>query len=235
MLERTVPADTQRYLHEYLELKRHERDWTDPDDTVTVLPFVQGANAGAESAYYRKQQPPCTPMNRPFQTLDELLLVKGFTADLLYGPDHSARSTLPARRPNRTTLATLHLDNHPADDAPNLSQVLTVYGDGKIDLNTASPLVLQTLFADLDPALAGAIVAQRRLKPFSSLAELAALPGLDLTTSTHLAEIATVAPQQKYFRITARAVVQHTTVTLTAVARKNTNAAGLDIVAYWES
>ena len=206
-------------------------DWTDPDNTPTVLPFIQGPNAGAESPYYRRQHPPYAATNRPFATLDELLLVKGFTPELLYGTDHTNSSTSQPTSHNTTPLPA----NHTATLAPNLSRYLTIYGDGKIDLNNAPPLILQTLLPNLDPALARQIVNQRRLKPFSSPADLAALPGLDLTANTHLAEIATVAPQQQYCRVTAHAAVQHTTVTLTAVTRKNTNSPNLDILAYWES
>jgi DNA uptake protein ComE-like DNA-binding protein len=54
-------------------------DWRDTDDTPS--PY------GAESDYYGSVQPPYRAKNGPFETVEELLLVKGVTPDLLYGYD----------------------------------------------------------------------------------------------------------------------------------------------------
>jgi type II secretory pathway component PulK len=53
-------------------------DWLDPDDDT----FAAG---GAESAYYSGLPTPYRPKNGPLDSLDELLLVKGVTPDLLFG------------------------------------------------------------------------------------------------------------------------------------------------------
>lgn len=57
-------------------------DWRDADDNPTVIP--QGGT-GAESDYYQSLQVPYNAKNGPFDTVDELLLVRGFTPQLLYG------------------------------------------------------------------------------------------------------------------------------------------------------
>jgi general secretion pathway protein K len=54
-------------------------DWTDSDDEITRLPFVKYENAGAESAYYSSLNTPYQCRNKPLETVDELLLVKGIT------------------------------------------------------------------------------------------------------------------------------------------------------------
>jgi type II secretory pathway component PulK len=51
-------------------------DWRDADDEVT--------SGGAESEYYLLLADPYYCKNAPFETLDELLLVKGATRDLLF-------------------------------------------------------------------------------------------------------------------------------------------------------
>ncbi len=56
-------------------------DWIDPDDEVTHLPFIQRENTGAENSYYQAQSPPCSCRNRPLDTLDDLLSVKGVTPE----------------------------------------------------------------------------------------------------------------------------------------------------------
>lgn len=57
-------------------------DWTDSDDEVTNLPFIQHENLGAESSYYSKLQVPYSCKNAPLDTTEELLLVKGITQDV---------------------------------------------------------------------------------------------------------------------------------------------------------
>jgi general secretion pathway protein K len=72
---------------------------------------------GAENAYYQGLGKPYTARNGPMESIDELLLVRGVTRDLFYG----------------TT------------EMPGLSSFLTVYGEGKININTAPREVLQAL------------------------------------------------------------------------------------------
>jgi general secretion pathway protein K len=57
-------------------------DWTDDDDEVTYLPFIEHENLGAESAYYGKLEPPYGCKNTPLDTVEELLLVKGVTSQV---------------------------------------------------------------------------------------------------------------------------------------------------------
>jgi general secretion pathway protein K len=54
-------------------------DWTDNDDGVTYLPFINYENFGAESSYYDKLEPPYRCKNTLFDITEELLLVKGVT------------------------------------------------------------------------------------------------------------------------------------------------------------
>jgi type II secretory pathway component PulK len=58
-------------------------DWRDPDDTVSS----NGEGGGAESDYYRSLKVPYRCKNAPFDTVEELLMVRGFTGQILYGED----------------------------------------------------------------------------------------------------------------------------------------------------
>jgi type II secretory pathway component PulK len=60
-------------------------DWLDPDDTPRQSQM--GGQGGAESSYYLSLSPPYMPKNGPIDSLEELLLVRGVTPDLLYGND----------------------------------------------------------------------------------------------------------------------------------------------------
>ena len=54
-------------------------DWRDADENVS--------NNGAESEYYQSLQPAYRCKNGPFESAEELLLVRGVTPELLYGMD----------------------------------------------------------------------------------------------------------------------------------------------------
>ena len=61
-------------------------DWRDADDTPQ--PY------GAESSHYGSLQPPYRAKNGPFETAEELLLVKGVTPELMYGADANRNGLL---------------------------------------------------------------------------------------------------------------------------------------------
>jgi general secretion pathway protein K len=78
---------------------------------------------GAEDSYYRALERPYPCKNAPFEFLEELLLVRGITEELFYG----------------------------TEERPGISLYLTIYGDdGKININTADPLVLRALSDQID-------------------------------------------------------------------------------------
>jgi DNA uptake protein ComE-like DNA-binding protein len=54
-------------------------DWIDTDDDIRPL--------GAESNYYSSLTPPYQPKNGPLDTIEELLLIRGVTPELLFGLD----------------------------------------------------------------------------------------------------------------------------------------------------
>jgi general secretion pathway protein K len=75
---------------------------------------------GAESDYYSSLDRPYSSKNSKIYDIDELLLVRGITPGLLYGLN-------------------------PEDSTAGLEQYITVYGKGKININTANRSVLEAL------------------------------------------------------------------------------------------
>jgi len=61
-------------------------DWIDEDD--------EPREYGAEFDYYQALQPPYAPKNGPLETVEELLLVRGMTPELLFGRDLNRNGTL---------------------------------------------------------------------------------------------------------------------------------------------
>lgn len=77
---------------------------------------------GAEDSYYQSLEKPYHCKNGPLDVPEELLLVKGMTRELFYGKD----------------------------DRPGIGQYISVFGDGKININTADIMVLRALETGLD-------------------------------------------------------------------------------------
>lgn len=115
------------------------KDWLDSgdDDTITGI-------SGAESDYYQDLDPSYSCRNGPLVDLDELLLVKGISDNMLYGNDV----------------------------VPGLSKYVTVHGvsadqnnsftyAGKININTAELPVIAALLPSESAGLAEAIYDYR--------------------------------------------------------------------------
>jgi hypothetical protein len=67
-------------------------DWIDPDDEARML--------GAEIDHYSGLNPPYRPKNGPLDTVEELLLVRGITPQLLFGADINRNGTLDPHEGN---------------------------------------------------------------------------------------------------------------------------------------
>ncbi len=106
------------------------RDWTDENDEH------RANGAEKDDPEYRDRN--YEPKNGPVDTIDELRMIKGFDDRILYGG--------PADNP---------------DDPPflGIARWLTVWGDGQVNLNTASAEVLMTIpgieASDVEEIIAG--------------------------------------------------------------------------------
>ncbi len=109
-------------------------DWIDRDDLRR--------NYGAETDdFYAAMEPAYRAKNGPLSTVDELLLIKGFTRSMLYGG--------PADD-----------DEEDGEAYSGMADLLTIYGDGKVNVNAAPLRVLMTL-PDMDEETARYMVAER--------------------------------------------------------------------------
>jgi len=106
-------------------------DWTDENDIARLK------GAESDDDYYRDRN--IKVKNGPIATIDELLLIKGFDRRILYGGPGLEK-----------------------DDPPlsGIAQWLTVWGDGKININAASPQVLNSM-PELDSYAVDNIIAGR--------------------------------------------------------------------------
>jgi general secretion pathway protein K len=120
-------------------------DWKDVDKLHRIN--------GAEDEFYQSLPQPYSPKNGRFETVEELLLVRGVTKDYYYG------------HPEKT-------QDGGAGYRYGLSRYLTVYTTGnRINVNYAPREVLMSV-PGMTPDAANAIFERRSVKPFTNIQEI---------------------------------------------------------------
>lgn len=118
-------------------------DWQDADNLLHM--------DGAEQDFYDGLDPAYACKNAPVNDIDELLLVRGITPELLYGDlEH-----------------------------PGLVDFLCIEGKSdKLDINAANPLTFR-IVRGLPDNVVEHIVSRRQTRPFANISEAAELMGLE--------------------------------------------------------
>jgi len=129
---------------------------------------------GAKDSYYNTLENGYNAKLGNFDTVDELLLVKGFTPPVLYELQTNTTATAPT--------VPLYLLLTTDSACPNT----TATGGTKLNPNNAQPN--QMIQAGLSQALVQQIVARRTQSPFASMADLLALPGLTVADAAAILE-----------------------------------------------
>ena len=144
-------------------------DWRDADNAVTP--------GGAEAEYYASLQPPYLQRNGPFQTVRELLMVRGISRELLLGRNANQNdSGYPAESLSESA---------PPDNPANLLdsgwasiftvdssvQNLNAAGEDRVNIQSADEKSL-TAVRGITSDMAKAIVAHRSQNRLENLADL---------------------------------------------------------------
>jgi general secretion pathway protein K len=153
-------------------------DWKDTDNLHHLN--------GAEDDYYQTLNPPYKAKNARFDTIEELLLVRGVTPAYFYGyPERAASGSVVYRY--------------------GLSRLFTVYSNSaQININYAPLPVLMSL-PGMPPQAAKAIYDRRHVKPFKTVnaSELNRDLGLNLGPTNGINSLTTV--QTGIYTLTASA------------------------------
>lgn len=145
-------------------------DWR--SSTNVVLP------GGAEAAYYESLQPPYEPRNSAYETVRELLMVKGVTPELLLGDDIHQDGFLPATAIVGNDFP--DAGNHACDMDAGWAGIATVdsydndvsaAGQRRVNIQTADQNALIAV-PGITPDIAQAIIAYRGQHTFQSIADL---------------------------------------------------------------
>ncbi len=185
-------------------------DWMDSDNIVTILPYVKIQNSGAENGYYQKLDEPYHCKNAPFDVLSELLLVKGMTSEIFYGRNENESAGVK-----------------PVD---GMRQFLTVYGDGKININEAPIIVLRSLSETISQTLAQNIIEQRKFSRYSSIEQLKRIPGMTGEIYKEISDLITVETNVDYYTVEVTGVADEIQRTVRVVVRKNPSTSRIDVV-----
>ncbi len=122
-------------------------DWIDADDDT--------GPGGAEMDYYSRLPTPYAARNAPCTALKELLLIKDTTREFYLGGIPYRGLLLSAGASEPRSLPPAYEE---AAARTGLLDVFTVYGDGKLNINTVAPAILAAL-PGLDGAVADAVAA----------------------------------------------------------------------------
>jgi len=163
----------------------------------------------------------------PFITHANLGAESNYYADL----DHPYRSK---NAPLDTTEELLLIKRITPEVFDRIRDYVTVKGDGKININSASKLVIESLSEKMDPALARMIVNRRREKPFGNLSELRDIPGMTTAVYQAIRKTATVRPEDKYYQVTSRGSRGGRGQTIVALIQRKAGADKLEIIQYKE-
>jgi general secretion pathway protein K len=117
----------------------------------------------------------------------------------------------------------------------SMRDYVTVYGDGKININYALKHVIESLSEKMDSALAQMIIERRKYKPFDSIMELRDVPGMTGGIYNTIRKMITVSPADEYYHVKAQGNAGHRNCTIAAILRKNTKTKNVEVVFYKES
>ncbi len=135
------------------------QDWRDPDNLHRLN--------GAEDDYYLSLQTPYRAKNADFEVIDELMLIKGMTPEILYGNVDS-----PERRAELEAQFPWERQAGPGEYL-GIARNLSVSGSGQVNVKTANGDVLMAL--GLTAMETKAVIERRVQGPVNNLGEITAL------------------------------------------------------------
>ena len=199
-------------------------DWIDPDD-VTIP-------GGAESDHYSRLRPSYKARNGRVYALDELLAVKGITAELFLGAERHASAS------GRSD------ENLGEAFASGLRAMLTVQGDGAVNLNTAPEQVLAAISGISEHAAKAVadrargpdgVLGTRDDDPFKNLDELSTVYGMTEYESAVLKSTCKVTSDVFSILCRARMRAGEVTKTVRAVVVRDQESGRVRITAWREN
>jgi len=111
---------------------------------------------------------------------------------------------------------------------------VTVYGDGRININSASRQVIECLSEKMDAVLAQMIIDRREFKAFDSITELQDVPGMTDSIFNTIKKTATVGSTEQYYHVISKGNIDHLSRTTVAILEKDMKTKNVEVVLYKE-
>ncbi|MFT5492100.1 MAG: type II secretory pathway component PulK [Limisphaerales bacterium] len=191
-------------------------DWIDPDDATHM--------SGNESEYYERLDPPYMAKNGPIDDMTELLLIRGITPELFWGPDVGKYRSSAIYEQARTRF----YDGEEITYPNGFANLFTAISASFVNVNTAASEVFQ-LVPGVDENMASAIIMNRSGPdgiegteqdiPFRSVGELATVTGLPPQVAGALGRVFSV--RSATFRVTIKVAKGEHVGTWIAVIRRD--------------
>lgn len=157
-------------------------------------------------------------LNRPFQRIKEMIPMEHVGEEVFYGLNYPSGELSFVEEENSVNFDIDDFDDEDAEKVkdpfasvqvppyeewdedqfiPGVKDVFTVYGNGKINMNTAPFPVLLAMF-NQDEEVAKDVIIQRKKKAFKSIADLGAVTGAS-ERANYFSDLITF--QSNYFRV----------------------------------
>ena len=178
-----------------------------------LLDWMDSDNEGSgEGSYYSSEDPGYPCKNAPLESIGELALIKDIGLEMLQGDSPREKIRVVSEEGEE-------IDLEEDDSFGGLRQYLTVYSDGKVNINTASQEVLETVLGEDQEDLAGDIIKKRDEEPFSSTEDVkdALAEDGDIITSKALDKFKV---SSDYFNIISEGRVGRITTRIRAVVQR---------------
>lgn len=168
-------------------------------------PDDEATRFGAENPYYQTLERPCVCRNGRLQSLEEMLLIKGVNRDLFYGKE--GRS--------------------------GIGRYLTIHGQGRININTADPVVLRALSLVILGQDRSEDWMEYRSKAESDLSKPQNYPGMaGLSTAQRQAADQLLTTASSYFEIDSEGVEETMRKGITSVVERDAQGKSFRILSW---
>jgi general secretion pathway protein K len=203
-------------------------DWRDPDTS----PHVNGA----ESDYYLNLPQPYTAKDGPFDDMNEVLLIRGMTPDIFWGPGRTNRAEQPVQ-----FISSGVIGIPDQGSSSGLVDLFSTIGRLQININTAPATAIQ-LVLGIDRTTAERIVKERAGldgvdgteddTPYFNPPEMGRLVGLPATSASQLTRYCSV--RSFTFEVTVNAEIDKYKRRLVALVFRNSSRDVQILNMHWE-
>lgn len=116
----------------------------------------------------------------------------------------------------------------------SLNDHITVYGDGRININNASAIVIQSLSEEIDPLLAKMIIDRQKLGYVDDIADLQQVPGMTRGIYSKIRSWLSAGSREKYYQVESLGKMDHVSRLVKATIKRDSDTKKVEVILYEE-